>query len=312
MHAFDLQGHRGARGLKPENTFPGFEVALDLGVTTIETDVHLTRDGVPLLVHDALVSERRWRLSSGVAPPHSAGHLLISMLSLAQVREFQVDLNPAPERFTKQDATVTPLARLFAQRLGIHPYTPPTLNELFDFLKAYTGELGALAGKSEAQRQKARQTRLDLELKRVAFYPMLIGDDFDGEAPALLERSVVEIVHAARMLERTLVRSFDHRSVRALRRLEPGLTASILTAETALIDPGDLALQSDAQTYCPDFRFLDLAQVRKSHAKGVRVVPYTVNEPDEWQRLVSWEVDGVTTDYPDRLADWLRDRGIVF
>src|SRR5271166_5116502 len=59
--SFVLQGHRGARGLKPENTLPSFEVALDLGVSSIETDVHLTRDGVPILCHDPEVSGRLCR-----------------------------------------------------------------------------------------------------------------------------------------------------------------------------------------------------------------------------------------------------------
>jgi len=312
MPLFDLQGHRGARGLKPENTLPSFEVALDLGVTTIETDVHLTRDGVPILVHDALVSERLWRLQPGAAAPEPASHPLVSTLTLAQVRGYEASVNPDPVRFPKQDPALTPLARLYAERHGMNPYTPPTLAELFDFVAAYSSELGVLAGKTTAEQAKARQTRLDLELKRVPFYPMVIGDDFDGDSPALLERKVVECMLAAGMLERTLVRSFDHRSVRALRQLEPRLTASILTAETAPIDPGELALQSNAQIYCPDFRFLDLPQLRRAHAKGVRVVPYTVNEPADWQRLLAWEVDGVTTDFPDRLAAWLRERNIAF
>ncbi len=312
MPLFDLQGHRGARGLKPENTLSSFEVALDLGVTTIETDVHLTRDGVPILVHDALVSERLWQLQSGAAAPDPATHPLVSSLTLAQVRAYEANLNPDPVRFPQQDATLTPLARLYAELHGMHPYAPPTLANLFDFANAYSGEPGVLAGKTAAQQAKARQTRLDLELKRVPFYPMVIGDDFDGESPALLEHKVVECVLEAGMLERTLVRSFDHRSVRAVRQLEPRLTASILTAETAPIDPGQLTLQSQAQIYCPDFRFLDLPQVRRAHSRGVLVVPYTVNEPQDWQRLLSWEIDGITTDYPDRLAAWLRERGIEF
>ncbi len=312
MPHFDLQGHRGARGLKPENTLPSFEVALDLGVTTIETDVHLTRDGVPILSHDPMVSERLWRPLPGVTLPNSAGHPLISTFTLAQLRLYQADVNPDPTRFPQQDASPTPLARLYAGRHGLHPYVPPTLADLFDFVHAYSGELGRIAGKTPAQQGKARHTRLDLELKRVPFYPMVIGDEFDGDAPGVLEHKVVETILSSGMLERTLVRSFDHRSVRALRRLEPGLTASVLTAETAFLDPGDLALQSDAQIYCPDYRFLDLAQVRLAHTKGVRVVPYTVNQPEEWQRLLAWEVDGVTTDFPDRLASWLTERGISF
>jgi glycerophosphoryl diester phosphodiesterase len=221
-------------------------------------------------------------------------------------------VNPDVVRFPHQDPSPTPLAQLYAEGHGFHPFAPPTLADLFDFANSYSCELGKRAGKTQAQQEKARQTRLDLELKRVPFYPMVIGDMFDGDAPGLLERRVLDTILSSGMLERTLVRSFDHRSVRALRRVEPRLTASVLTAETAPIDPGELALQSDAQIYCPDYRFLDLAQVRLAHGKGVRVVPYTVNQPEEWEQLLAWEVDGVTTDFPDRLASWLTQRGISF
>ena len=78
------------------------------------------------------------------------------------------------------------------------------------------------------------------------------------------------------------------------------------------MSPGELARAADAQVYCPGYEFLDAAQVRAAHAAGIRVLPWTVNEPSEWARLVEWGVDGITTDYPDRLAIWLRERGIVF
>ena len=89
---FELQGHRGARGLKPENTLPSFEAALDAGVTSIETDVHLTRDGVPVLVHDATLSPRFWwcpRRNRSKSPvPDLTTQPLVSSLTLRQLREF--------------------------------------------------------------------------------------------------------------------------------------------------------------------------------------------------------------------------------
>ena len=79
---FDLQGHRGARGLKPENTLPAFEVALDLGVTSVETDLHLTRDGVPVIFHDPAVSARLCRLAAGTTSPDPARLPAVCTLSL--------------------------------------------------------------------------------------------------------------------------------------------------------------------------------------------------------------------------------------
>jgi glycerophosphoryl diester phosphodiesterase len=286
---FDLQGHRGARGLKPENTLPAFEIAFDLGVTSVETDVRLTRDGVPVLFHDDRV---------GAAP--------INSLTLAELRGYRADRNPDPARFPQQDAAVTPLARWFAERHGLDPFAPPRLAELFAFAADYAGELGRLAGKTATQRQHAASVRFDLELKYTPFRPQLSGDVSDSRGSALLEERLLEIVRAAGMIERTSVRSFDHRCMRALRQAEPRLTAGVLIAGTAPVAPADLVLRADAQVYCPDFEFLDQEQVRQCHAAGIRVVPWTVNEPADGQRLLDWGVDGITTDYPDR---FLIERG---
>ena len=309
---FDLQGHRGARGLKPENTLPSFEVAFDLGVSTVETDLHLTRDGVPLIAHDAVVSGRLFRRLPGAAVPEPSDQLLLSNLTRDQCRGYAADRNPDPGRFPCQDAAVSPLADLFGRQEGLDPYTPPTLAELFRFIMAYSGELGRQAGKSAAQQARARQVRFDLELKRVPFFPETIGDCFDGQAPGLLEERVVDAVRAADMVGRTIVRSFDHRAVRAVRRLEPGLTGAVLIEGTAPMSPADLTRQADAAVYCPGFVFLDEALVRRAHAAGVRVVPWTVNRPEEWSRLLDWGVDGITTDFPDQLAAFLESRGFRF
>jgi glycerophosphoryl diester phosphodiesterase len=298
MPTFELQGHRGARGLKPENTLPSFEVALDIGVTSIETDVHLTRDGVPVIFHDATISPRLCRLRPGQASPDPATLPLVSSLTLAELRGYLADCNPDCQRFPTQDRTVTRMAELFARQHAMDPYTPLTLEELLRFATSHP--------------KHGERVIFDLELKRVPYHPQVIGDDFDGEAPGLLEQRVVDLVWKAGVQERTRVRSFDHRSVRAVRRHEAEMTTAVLIAETAPIDPASLAKSAGADTYCPDYRFLDAAQVRACHASGVRVLPWTVNDEADWLRLIDWGVDGITTDFPDRLAAVLRSRGIDF
>lgn len=296
--SFNLQGHRGARAVHPENTLPSFEAALDAGVTSIETDVHLTRDGLAVLCHDPLLSD-------------PAG-TLVSQLTLAELRRYRADHNPDPQRFPDQNAVVTPLAALFAEKHGLDAYGIPTLEELLRFTADYAGELGERAGKTVMLRQRARRVLFDLELKRVPFYPETIGDHFDGTAAGLLEERLVEAVRRADVTARTTVRSFDHRCVRLLRRMEPRLTGAVLIAETAPAAPAELVERAEAQVYCPDYRFLDAALVRQVHAAGARVLPWTVNRPDHWQRLLDWGVDGLTTDVPDRLARFLSERGSAF
>jgi glycerophosphoryl diester phosphodiesterase len=305
---FELQGHRGARGLKPENTLPSFEAALDIGVSSIESDVHLTRDGVPVICHDPDLGSLLSMSSTKTPLPRERK---LSLLTLAEVRQFRVDRNPEPQRFPEQDNSVTPAAQLFAQANNMDPYGVPTLADFIAFVAAYAGPLGERTGKSAWQRQRADQLRFDLELKRVPFEPHTIGDDFDGVNPGLLERRIVEEVRKAGVVERTIVRSFDHRSVRALRQLEPRLTTVALISGTALISPVAIAHDVGATIYAPEYRFVDKKLIDAAHSDGLRVIPWTVNGPEIWERLIAWGVDGLTTDHPDRLGAWLAENGIT-
>jgi glycerophosphoryl diester phosphodiesterase len=309
---FDLQGHRGARGLKPENTLPGFETALDLGVASIETDVHLTKDKVPILFHDDRVSSKICRGISENDVQVLEQEPFVSSLTLAQMRGFRADQNPDPSRFPHQNNQTTPLATWFAEHWGMDPWTPPTLSEFFSFATAYAGDPGKIAGKTDKQRRGAANTRFDLELKRVPFRPETIGDHFDGRTPGDLEQRVLDIIQEAGMADRTCVRSFDHRCIRMMEKLDSGIARAVLIAGTAPISPVDWARNAGATTYCPEAEFLDELQVRQCHDAGIRVLPWTVNEPADWQTLLDWGIDGITTDFPDRLAEFLMARGIPF
>jgi len=297
---FHLQGHRGARGLRPENTLPSFEFALDVGVSSVETDLHLTADGVVVLCHDPILSPRIFSPLPG-SPPLS-GMVLVRGLSLVQLRGYRAAGNPDPSRFPDQEAEVSPLALDYAQRWGFDPYAVPTLIDLFRFVGDYAGEAGTRAGKTPEQRRLAARLIFDLELKRVPFFPEAINDGYTGGGPALLEQRVVEAVRMAGVVERTVVRSFDHRCVRLLLRLEPGLTGAVLIAETATIEPAELVRQAEAHIYCPGYQFLDNDQVKRVQEAGYRVLPWTVNDPRHWERLLAWGVDGITTDFPERFV----------
>lgn len=307
---FELQGHRGARGLKPENTLPSFEAALDAGVSTIETDVHLTRDGEPVLCHDPVLSEAIASLLPGEAEPASRA---ISQLTLDELRRFIVAGNPDRQRFPYQNNDETPLAQSFGifNFNPVPPFAVPTLADLFCFVE-WCAEGGfGIAKHNLKQQECARKVRFDLELKRVPFEPQTIGDSFDGAIPGKLERRVLEEARRAGVLKRCTVRSFDHRSLRAARKQEPYVTTAVLIAETRPVSPETLAHAAGATVYCPDYRFVDEAQIGALHDAGLRVIPWTVNRPEDWTRLVAWGVDGLTTDFPDQLAEWLAERGIA-
>lgn len=310
---FVLQGHRGARGLKPENTLPSFEAALDCGVTSIETDLHLTRDGHVVLAHDAQITDRLYRPLGRVQadlPP--AASLEISRMSLAELRNYVADRNPDPLRFPTQKATATPLATAVALRTAIHPFAPPTLDDFFAFVDSYAGAQGEAAGKTAWQQARARSLIFDLELKRVPFRPERMGDVLDASGLGKLEECVLAAIRRCQLADRVVVRSFDHRCVRAIKGHEPSLTAAILIAGTAPVAPEALAQAAGATWYCPEVEFLDQVQVKRLQEYNLRVVPWTVNDRGDWDRLLDWGVDGITTDYPDRLALRLNERGVLF
>jgi glycerophosphoryl diester phosphodiesterase len=277
-------------------------------VCTVETDLHLTRDGVVVLCHDPVLGPRLHTPPANASAPWRR----IAEVTLPELRAYRAERNPDPGRFPGQGARVTPLAGWFAAEHGFDPWSPPTLGDLFRFAAAYAGEPGARAGKTDAQRARARHVRFDLELKRVPFHPETVNDGFTGRAPGRLEERVVEAVAAAGVVGRTNVRSFDHRSVYWLRQPEPALTGAVLIAETAPCAPAELAGRVGAALYAPDYRFLDEDLLRRAQADGLRVVPWTVNDPEHARRLLGWGVDGLTTDFPDRMADVLCAAGVAF
>jgi glycerophosphoryl diester phosphodiesterase len=223
---FIIQGHRGARGLRPENTLPGFEAALASGANSLETDVHVTADGVPVLIHDKV-------LPGGT-------------------RAIQTTL------YREVAAADVPALR--------------------DLLRLVAG----------------RDVLVDLDIK---WQPFRNASTTEATASAILD-----VVRREQAEDQTWVRSFDHRMVRHLRGLEPRLTGVVLIEGTCPVDPVALVRAADAQVYAPDYLFLNEEQTRQCHAAGIRVLPWTVNDPADWQRLIAWDVDGITTDYPDRLA----------
>lgn len=293
-----VQAHRGARSSRPENTLPAFETALDLGVDSIETDLHLTRDGVVVVFHDDAISARLCRPQPGEVLPRGPQARLHN-LTLAQLRTCTADaiLTTHP----RQAIPPSPVAQAFLSARGLSLYMIPTLGDLLDFLTAYEGQAGHQAGKTPEQQEKARRTRLDLELK---------GDPWqtDQTLPGVLERETAAAIGQAGWVKRVCIRSFDHRRVWAFREIEPALRTGLLLAGTRVIDSVQLTRAAQAQEIYPDYQQVDASLVRAVREAGLSILPWTVNDPDAWERLADWGVDGITTDFPGELLAWLKER----
>ncbi len=283
---FEVHGHRGARGLAPENTLPGFERALDLGVDALEADLRLTVDGVVVVAHDPSVSRALCTLEARAegprAPdparlPEDAPALQIAALTFAQLERYRCDRNPSARRFPAQRADPALVAGA--------DFRIPSLEALCAFVEAYAADPREPIG----LRARARHVRFNLETKR---------DGSTAEASSL-ERAVVDAVMRHGLARRVLVQSFDAGSLAEVHRLAPALPLALLT-RSPFAGPEDAAV-TGAGTWSPDFRYLTAADVRAAHALGLRVLPYTVDELEDLRGVLHLGVDGIISDRPDRL-----------
>ena len=290
---YDLQGHRGARGLRPENTLPAFEAALDLLVTTLEADVHLTADGQVVVWHDPVIDPSK----CGLTPASLAGlpdpddprvareELRVRALTAGQLAGYRCDRNPDPGRFPRQ---ITEPGAVAGDDYGI-----ATVSELFEFVESYA----ASPDKTDEQRANAAEVLFNLETKRVADDPQTIDDGFDGINAGLLELALLAAIEAAGVTERTTVQSFDHRSLWAVAATGSEVALAALSSRS-LPDFGDLA-KGGASVWSPNQSLVSPASLENAHDAGLAVIPWTVNDPDDMQRLLELGADGIITDRPD-------------
>jgi len=289
--SFDLQGHRGARGLRPENTLAGFAFALDLHVSTLELDCAVTRDGVVVVSHDPALNPDHTRDEHGrfLERPGPA----ISTLTYAELQRYDVGrLKPG-----------TPYAARFPDQQPVDGERIPRLADVF-----------ALA------RSRANaKVRFNIETKLSPDQPQLTL------APEPFARVVVDAVRTAGMADRTTIQSFDWRTLMIARRLAPEIATVALTDQQPGYDtvevgrPGPspwlggldvddfggsvpkAVLASGARVWSPDYLDLDAKLVEEAHALGLTVVPWTVNDPAEMRRMLALSVDGMISDRPDLL-----------
>lgn len=285
--AIDYQAHRGGRGLRPENTIDAFAHALELDVDTLEMDVMLTADDVLVVHHDERLDPNITRDATG-AWLDATGPAVRS-LPLVELERYDVGwIRPA-----------TPYAARFPDQVGRDGVRIPTLAQVIEL----------------AEKQSHQRIRYNLEIKTTPSRPT------DTAPPEIVADHLVAAVRASGIAGRTTIQSFDWRSLRRVHAIAPEVPLSCLTsAETieagaAGASPWTAGLDVDAfarsvprlvhafgcQIWSPDEKMLTRPQVDEAHGLGVSVVPWTVNAPDAMARLIEWDVDGIITDFPDRL-----------
>jgi glycerophosphoryl diester phosphodiesterase len=298
--AFDLQGHRGARGLAPENTIPAFATALATGVTTLELDLAMTRDGVLVVHHDEWLNPSTTRSPDGsfLAERGPAVHAL----TLQQVKTYDVGrLKPG-----------TPYAARYPEQRPVDGTRIPALAEVFDLVR----------------QSGADHIRFNIETK------ITPTSGSDVPAPEVFAEAVAGAIRQAGLAERASVQSFDWRTLMVLRRIAPEIERVCLTVEqggedtvqrgragpspwTAGLDVDDhggstprLVAAAGCAVWSPFFRDLTPQAIAEAKAAKVKVIPWTVNERTDIERVIDLGVDGIISDYPDRLREVVAAKGM--
>lgn len=251
---FDAQGHRGARGLRPENTLPAFEAALDLQVSTLELDTGVAQDGVPMVGHDPYYTPEKCQIA---LPKHSFGQALSNRLRRApEVKgavliksyssawlQAHVVCNRLIRPEQQNDASLSPVARAFAAEFGLPDlYTPPTLKQVLEFSHFYQRFYAEGPGKSQpdasARAHAAAHVRFNVETKRHprterdAFHQRFVDRTVDA---ATFARDLGKVVVDADMATRVDIQSFDFNTLLALHQSHPGIRTVLLFGDYPVI-----------------------------------------------------------------------------
>ncbi len=296
--AFEVQGHRGARGLAPENTLAGFERALAIGVDALELDVGLTWDRVVVISHDLLLNpdvtriDGRWLDAPGPS---------LRSLNFGDLQKYDVGRIRPGSRYAGRFPHQTPAD---GERV-------PALRDLFDLVRR-TGN---------------HTVRFSIEAKIDPTKPETTY------GPEEFATAILSIVEEAKMTDRVIIQSFDWRVLLIVEEKAPNIVTAYLSAQQSWLDniqagePGPspwtagldiddydgsvprLVKAAGGDIWSPFYRDVDAVSIETAHKAGLKVIVWTANKPDDMKSLILMGVDGIITDYPDRLNRVLKDLG---
>lgn len=294
--ALEIIGHRGAAGLAPENTLASFSRACAIGVSGIELDVHLSADRMLMVHHDYALNPDIARDVFGTWIADSARPLLRN-LAAEDIAQYDVGRLRPNADYTARYPAQQPVD---GERI-------PTLDRVIDLFLA----------------ECAPSTRLVVEIKSAPTRPEL------SVSPDSIADRTVALLRARGVVQRAQIISFDWRPLRRVQRIAPEIRTSYLTIESRDFDTikrdsvnasawtdGIVVQQHGGSTpraivaaggrnWSPHYRNVNAESLAEARALGLKVYPWTVNDPDVMDALITLGVDGITTDRPDVLRQRL-------
>jgi glycerophosphoryl diester phosphodiesterase len=268
---FFVIAHRGARGAMPENSIPAMRKAIDQGANTLELDIHISKDNKVVVYHDASLNPDYTTAANGEEiPKEKRKDYTLYKMNYEEIRKFDIG--------SKYYAT-------FPQQQRLATYAP-LLSELIDSVEAYTKE------------QKVPPVYYLVEIKSNEK-----TDGIEQPAPEEYMRIMMEVLNKKGLGKRLLIQSFDMRPLKVLHEKYTGLSLGFLTSDKTKTFGENLGLLGFTPFfYNPNYLLVTDQMIKECHSKKIKITPWTVNEKTDIQRLKNMGVDGIISDYPDRVS----------
>jgi glycerophosphoryl diester phosphodiesterase len=265
----DTQGHRGCRGLMPENTVPAMITALDFGVTTLEMDVVITKDKQVVLSHEPFFNHEITTKPDGSTVTEAQEKALnIYQMTYEEVKKYDVGMKPHP-RFPRQ------------QKIKA---IKPLLSDVVDSVN-----------------QRMITSRRPHPYYNIETKCLPIGDNLYHPAPAEFVELLMAVIKEKNIEDKVIIQSFDFRTLQYLHQKYPAIKTAMLIEDT---DKRSLQQQLQAlgfnpTIYSPHYSLVNKPLLEKCHQQNIKVIPWTVNDKSTIERMKALGVDGIISDYPD-------------
>lgn len=266
---FDTEGHRGGRALMPENTIPAMINGVRTGVRTLELDCQITADGKVMVSHDPVMSSNIMLKPDGseIAKGEEKKYVLYKM-SYDSIRLFQEGVKQHPD---------------FPGQKLVKTYKP-LLADLIDSVENYV-KINHLKPVYYNMETKSRPA----------------GDNITNPVPDVFVKLLMAVITEKKIADRVIIQSFDPRTLQVLHREWPQMKTAFLTS-TGGYEENINKLGFKPTIISPEFKSVNEAMVKSAHENKVLVLPWTVNNETDMKTMADLKVDGIISDYPDRLV----------
>ncbi|WP_299118644.1 glycerophosphodiester phosphodiesterase [uncultured Winogradskyella sp.] len=266
----DIQGHRGCRGLLPENSLPAFEKAIDLGVHTLELDIAITKDDKVIVSHEPYMNPTICYSPNVEEIPDTIGMSFnLYKMTYEEIKAFDCGSKFHPT-YPNQE------------KLKTHK---PLLSEVFELVES-----------------KKSNVKFNIEIKSERDYYGIYTPQ-----PEAYVKLVIDEIEKHKMFNRVNLQSFDLNILRQIRNQSPDMPIALLVDEDEEIWAKISSLDTKLpEIISPYYKLLDSIMVRNLRAEKFKVIPWTVNKREDMKQMIVWQVDGIITDYPNRLIEILK------